>query len=381
MTRWYRWTAIAAVVIVLGVGARTCQQLRSSRGNLEATSETSSEAGLTLRNITLEQPDENGGLLWRVKAKAVTYSPNQQIADIRDIEGEFFQGETVIYEVTADRGEVIENGRAIFLEGNIEALVVENDLVLKGDSLAWRPDDDQLEVNGGIDGTHPQIKVTAETALLYNQEKQLELTEGVTAKTLEEPWLALESEAVTWDLADNILATETPLVVQQFPEEDNNDTVIGQLQGQQGLVKLDDQQIEITGDVQLNRTEPPLQLNSEALIWQTAEQLITLEQPLKVTESQRQIVITANQGRFDLEEQIVTLTEAIQLTSDAQQAQLTARQLTWQLESEDIEATGNVRYRQTNPETRLEGEQAVGNLKQQTVRVTGSDVITTIVPE
>ncbi|MEO1591214.1 MAG: LPS export ABC transporter periplasmic protein LptC [Cyanobacteria bacterium J06632_22] len=380
MTRWYRWTAIAAVVVMIAVGARTCQQLRASRSVLDDAPESVAEAGLTLRNITLEQPDEKGGLLWRVKAKSVTYSPDQQIADIRDIEGEFFQGDTVIYEVTADRGEIIENGRAIFLEGNIEAFAVEDDLTLTGDHLAWRPDDDQLEVTGGIDGDHPQLTATAETALLYNQEKRLELTEGVTAATLAEPWLVFESEAVTWNLADNVLATETPLQVNQFPAEDD-ETVIGQLNGQRGTVRLDEQEIELLGEVELTRTEPPLELNSDALLWQTEQQLVTTDQPLEILETQRQIVVTANQGRLDLENQIVTLTEAVQLTSAQNQAQLNAYQVTWKLESEDIEASGNIRYRQTNPETQLSGERAIGNLQQQTVIVTGNDVITTIVPE
>ncbi len=379
MTRWYRWTAIAATVIVVAVGARTCQQLRQSRATLDEAPPVP-EAGLTLRNIILEQPDEQGGLLWRVKAKSVTYSPDQQIADIRDIEGEFFQGETVIYEVTADRGEVIDNGRAIFLEGNIEALAVEDDLVLTGDNLAWRPDDDQLEVTGGIEGTHPQLLATSETALLYNQEKRLELTEGVTAKTVAEPWLQFESEAVTWNLAENVLNTDMPMMVNQFLAEDD-ETVIGELMGQQGTVNLDDQRIELTGDVQLTRIDPPLQLNSETLVWQTEQQLITTDRPLKLIETQRQIAVTANQGRLNLEQQIVTLTESVQLTSTENEAQLTANQMTWQFETDDVEATGNVRYQQSNPDTRLVGERATGNLKQQTVVVTGSDVVTTIVPE
>ena len=380
MTRWYRWTAIAAVVVVLAVGVRTCQQLRASRAVLDESPESVSEAGLTLRNITLEQPDESGGLLWRVKAKSVTYSPDQQIADIRDIEGEFFDGDVVIYEVIADRGEIIDNGRAIFLEGNIEAFAVEDDLTLKGQSLAWRPDEDQLEVIGGMDAVHPQLVAAADTALLYNQEKRLELIEGVTANTVAAPWLTLNSEAVTWDLEENVLTTQTPLAVEQHPAEED-DTVIGQLNGQQGIFRLDDQEIELVGAVQLSRTEPPLQLNSETLVWQLEQQLIATDQPLEILETQRQIVVTANQGRLDLEQQIVTLTEAVQLTSDQNQAQLAADRITWSLDTDDIEASGNVAYRQADPDTRLTGGRAVGNLTRQTVVVTGNEVITTIVPE
>ena len=169
-------------------------------------------------------------------------------------------------------------------------------------------------------------------------------------------------------------------MINQFPSEED-DTVIGQINGQQGTVKLDEQEIQLEGDVELTRAEPPLQLNSETLLWQTAQQIISTDRPLKISETQRQIVVRANQGRLDLEKQIVTLTNAVQLSSAQNNAQLAANQVIWKLETEDIEATGNIRFSQTNPDTRLVGEKAVGNLKQQTVVVTGNDVITTIVPE
>ncbi|MEO0756877.1 MAG: LPS export ABC transporter periplasmic protein LptC [Cyanobacteria bacterium J06648_16] len=380
MTRWYRWTAVAAAVVVIAVGARTCYQSRLSQRPFEDAPGAVPEAGLTLRNVTLEQPDDAGGLLWRVKAKSVTYSPEQQIADIRDIEGDFFQNNTVIYQVTADRGEILENGRAILLEDNIVAIAIADELTLKGKVLEWRPDEDRLDVSGGIDGTHPQLTAQAESAQLYNQDRRLELTQGVTAQTVDEPWLNLAAETLTWHLKDETLTTDHPLEVKQYASEDD-ETVIGQLVGQQGNVQLDEKRIELTGDVQLNRAEPPLQLNSEAIVWETEAQVVIADQPLTVEETQRQIVVKANQGRLDLESQIVYLTADVQMTSQENQAQLIADRVTWQLESEDVEAVGNIRYRQRNPDTSLRGERAVGNLAKQTVVVTGRDVTTTIIPE
>lgn len=53
--------------------------------------EEAAEPGLTLRNVTLEQPDENGVLLWRVNGEEVTYSSDRQVALITRPDGELFQ--------------------------------------------------------------------------------------------------------------------------------------------------------------------------------------------------------------------------------------------------------------------------------------------------
>ena len=60
IARWYRWTAIAAVVVVIAVALRTCgfgQEIETQSPGEEI------DAALTLQTVTLEQPDENGNLL------------------------------------------------------------------------------------------------------------------------------------------------------------------------------------------------------------------------------------------------------------------------------------------------------------------------------
>lgn len=381
MSKWYRWTVIAAVIAVLIVAVRTCQVSQSPLSGLDDfDAEEALEAGLTLKDVTLEQPDENGDLLWKVKAQEVSYSPDQKIADIRKIDGEFYEEGEIAYRVTADRGEVLEDGKTFFLEDNIVAIAIETDLTLKGNQLEWRSDEDLLIVRDSIDGIHPQINATAQEARLFNQEKRLELDAGVTATTTESPWMGLQSETLVWYLDEKRLESDVPLTIEQFEDEDD-DTVTDRIVGNQGEYNLDDNIATLEEDVTLEMLASPLKIESDIVVWDLADELITVDKPLKIEQPKQQLVATANKGRLELQKQLVYLIDNVRAESTKNQSLLTTDQLTWQLESQDVTAVGNVNYRQSNPETTLKGDRAVGNLTDQTVVVTGSDVITEIIPE
>jgi LPS export ABC transporter protein LptC len=381
MNKWYRWTIIAAFLAVLIVAIGTCQASRHALDDLDNLEpENVLEAGLTLKNVTLEQPGDNGQLLWKVKAKEVTYSPDQKFATVKQPDGEFYQNGRVIYRVTAERGEVEQDGEVLFLYENIVAIAVETQLTLKGNELEWRPAEDLLLVRNNIDGTHPQLKAIAEEARLFNTDKRLELEGGVTATTTQEPWMGLQAETLTWHLAEERLETEAALTLEQFKAKDDT-TVTDRLVGNSGEFKLDEQIATLKGAVKLDLLELPLKATSEIAVWVLDKETITVDQPIRIEQPKQQLLATANQGRLELEKQIIYLMGNVQATSQKNNALLTADQLIWKLDSQDVEAVGNVNYRQNNPDTTLRGDRAVGNLDTQIVTVTGKDVVTEIVPE
>ena len=185
MGKWYRLgAALLAVGILIG-GIRACQLTNLSDVGLleDDKADENFEPGLTLDDVTLEQPDENGQLLWRVHGDKVTYSPDQKTAKIQRPDGELFQDGNLVYRVKADTGEVFQQEMRIFLRGNIVATGVENDLVLRGNVLEWRPEEDILTVTDRITGDHPKLKASADLARVFNQEQRLEL-EGEDRKSV-----------------------------------------------------------------------------------------------------------------------------------------------------------------------------------------------------
>ncbi len=380
MKKWYRFTVIAVVIAVIVVAVRTCQSsgdTLESLQNQETTDQTEPE--LTLKDVTLEQPDDNGGLLWRVKAKEATYSPDRRLASLKSPEGELFQDGKLVYQVKADQGEIRENGESIFLQGNIVAISPDNQITLRGNSLEWTPEDDLLLVRDSISGDHPQLKATAQEARLFNRTQRLELLRGVVAATQQEPWIGFESETLVWLLDEEKLETDTPLQVEQYVSQEDS-TVTDRLVGKQGEFDLTEQRATLRQQVQLNALEIPLQTNSNIAVWDVVAGTVVINKPVRIQYPSRKITANANQARLNLNTEILVLNGNVKSVDRERQSLLAADQLTWNIKTQDVEGQGNVSYRQQDPAATVNGDRAVGNLDEQTVLVTGRNVVTEIVP-
>jgi LPS export ABC transporter protein LptC len=384
MAKW-RPIAIAATLSV-AAAAGLYLVLSPSSINPDAPVEESesveeNESGLTLQDVTLEQPDDSGELLWRVRGEEVTYSPDQQVAYVTRPDSELFQDGEIIYVVTADTGEIRENGNVIFLRGNIVARGLNNGAILRGNELEWRPEEDTLIVRNNITGTHPEIRAVADEARVYNRQNRMELEGNVVANTVVEdsatdPWLKLQAQELHWQWDQELIQSPQPLRVEQFEDSSITDVVVGQ----SGSLKLDERVVNLTGDVQMQLLDLPLNVSSEFLEWQVNQQQVILPQPLKASHPEENVLVTARQGRMNLDTQIVVLQGNVVAQGQRNQARLTANQLTWDVEEQTLFAEGDVDYRQNNPTIHVSGPQAEGQLANQTIVVEGGRVVTEILP-
>ena len=390
--RWYRWVAIAATVIVLVVAMRTCT---SGRNLADQTPGETIEAALTLQTVTLEQPDENGNLLWRLKAQSVTYSPDNQRADLTGLDGEFFQNGETIYTVTADQGEVLQNGETLFLRGNLVAKQPKDELTLTGERLRWQPKQDLLVIgnfeddvlgeaavtSAPVTGSNPQIEAVAQVATVFSQENRVNLTGGVLAKSKEAPWMTFESDRLTWLTQQALIKTSEPLKVERYASKDYQ-TVTDRLVGNTGEVRLAENTVTLNEAVQLESLTQPLTVRSEQAIWDLEAQTVALNRPVNMEQPERKITASANRASLDLAAEVVYLIGNVRARGEKNDARLAADRVTWQTATQAVEAEGNVRYQQAaNPEVSMTGPRAVGNFEQGTLAVTGgesSDVVTEI---
>lgn len=383
MGKWYRLAAGLVVLAVLVVGVRACRLAENAERDLLSNPQSPpAQPGLTLRDVTLEQPDESGQLLWRVRGKEVTYSPDQQVAFVTEPDGELFQDGEEIYNVQADQGEIRENGKVILLRGNIVAKGLKNDSILRGNELEWRPEEDILIVRNQITGSHPKIRAAAQEAYVFNRENRMELRGNVVMNTVVknpkvDPWLKLQAQHLIWQWDQELVVSPQPLKVEQFEQEKVTDVATGQ----SGQLNLAAAVVTLAGNVDIRLLEFPLQSNSEQAIWQYEQNLIQVNQPLRIFNAKEQVTVTANQGRMDLQQQVVFLAENVLAQAQRNQAQMTSDQLTWNVPQQTVVAEGNVNYRQVNPEFRLTGPRAVGQLQNQTIQVGGGRVVTEIVPQ
>jgi LPS export ABC transporter protein LptC len=383
MKRGYQLAgALLTLAVVLG-SVRACQLVRQAGQPIGEAQEgiDPGEVGLTLRDVTLEQPDETGQLLWRVRGEEVTYSPDRQVAQIKNPDGELFQDGEIIYRVQAEQGEIRENGQLVFLRGNIVATGVKNQAVLRGNELEWRPDEDVMIVRDRITGSHPQLRAAAQEARVYNREARMELEGSVVANTVvqnpqTEPWLKLQADRMVWFWQEERIETNQPLRVEQFKANQITEVVTGQ----RGNVALDEQIVTLTQNVALQLLELPLQVNSDIAVWNVAQQTVQIDAPVRMVQPEEQVVVTANRGQMNLEQQTVLLNQNVRAQGARNQSQLTTNQLTWNVADQTIVAEGDVNYQQGDPAVKIVGPRAVGRLQDQTVVVGGGRVVTQIVP-
>jgi LPS export ABC transporter protein LptC len=339
------------------------------------------ETDLVLRDVTLEQPDDDGQLLWRVRGTEVTYSPNQQVAYVTQPDGELFQDGEMIYVVTADTGEIRENGNVILLRGNIQATGLKNDSILRGNELEWRPEEDILIVREQITGSHPKIRAVADEARVYNRQNRMDLIGNVVANTVvqdprTEPWLKLQANQLVWLWEEERIDSPQPLRVEQF----ENETITEVVSGQQGRMNLEEQRVFLSKNVAMQLLEFPLQITTESMEWRVPEGLVVVNQPLSLYHPKANINAQARRGQMNLNEQQVQLSQDVVAYSEPKQARMTSNQLNWDVESQVLVAKGNVNYRQADPSINLNGSRAVGRLDQQTIVVDGGRVVTEIIP-
>lgn len=421
--RWLRRITIIAVAVGLFFGLRAC-----FAGNDLSLRETPEkiDAELTLNTVTLEQPDEDGTLLWRLQAKSVTYVPDTQRAELVELEGEFFQDGEAVYTVEADEGEVIQNGNRLFLRGNLIARGTENELTLEGEKLRWLPkqdllvmgdfeenngseqetplqenvsDDSDASANGSeperldterldtersdteqldidsapVTGFNPQIKAVARLIRVNNRKDQVELSGGVIAESKVSPWMLFESESLLWLTAQKLIKADQVLTVEQFAS-DAYQSVTDRIVGATGQVDLAENTVTLDQSVNLESLTQALTVQSQQAIWDVDAETVEMNSTVSIEQPTRQLSAQAAQASLDLAAEVIYLTGSVRAYGEKNDSRLAADSVTWQTQSQQVEAEGNVRYQQAaDPDIAISGPRAVGNIEAGTLVIEGGE--------
>lgn len=376
--RWIRFTTLPllAVLIITSAGCR-----QGNRG-VERLAEDSSAAqqvnsNLVFNNITLEQADESGKAMWKVKAEQVTYSPDQKVAEVTDPDGELYQDGKAVYRVQGEKGEVRKDGDRIFLRGNVVATDIQSGAILRGNELEWLPRKDLLIVRGNVRGTHPELQASANEARVSNRQRQIELTGAIRATTLDEPTMKLQGQHIVWKLDQKMVISDRPILVQQI----QSGKVTDQAESNRAEVNLQAKTVKLLQNAVLTLADPPLQVSGNSLLWNVNQQTLISDQAVTAVQRQEQVTLTANQGRMEFKPKVAYFTGNVRATSQQNRSLLTSDNLTWNIDTQRVEATGNVTYNQPDPPATLRGPKAIGRLKDRTIVVSGGRVETQIVPQ
>ncbi len=364
-----------------------------NQANNSGASKQNTDSNLTFFGVAFEQFDEVGRPIWKVNAKEAKYTKEKQIGQAENPYGELYQdgkqaenpyGELyqdgkIVYQIRAERADIEQDGKQLFLKGKIVATDPSNGIVLQGNELEWRPQEDLLIVRNQINGTHKQLKAVAQEARVKTREQRMEFSGGVVANSAD-PQLQMRTEHLIWQIKEEKLIGDRPLQIDRY----KNNKITDRGKGNAAVINLKTKIATVTKNAQLELLDPPMQITSNSMTWNMNTENVTTNSPLKVFHSAEKVTVTANQGEMKIPQKVVYLTGNVNAIGQRRQS-LKSRKLTWYLDNKLVEAQGNVVYRQVDPPLNFTGETAVGNLQTENIVVKGGSssgrVVTEIIPQ
>lgn len=326
------------------------------------------DPSLKLDDLVLEQADEKGNLLWKLKAKKAIYNRDKKEGEILDLSGELYQDGKPAFKISAKKGEVIGDGKVMVLRENIVAVAIKDGVEFKGNEMEWKPQDDQLTIKNKFTAVQKQVKIAAKEGQYFSRKRQADLMGTIVAE-VKDPKLKLQTEKLTWLLEPQTIESKAPVMIERTPKKGVTDRATADT----GSYDLKTNIAKLVTKVQIAVVEPDLKISGEELLWDTKKELVTAPKPFSASSATEQVTMSSDRGEFKLKEKTAFLTQNVKAASQKNQATIATDKLTWYLEPQTFSAEGNIVYRSTNPAANLVGKTATGNLNTQQVTVAGGN--------
>ncbi len=367
------------LIFFLIFGLASCGGKSPTASQQNTVASSNKDSNLTFFDVTLEQADEVGRPILKVRAKQAQYTKEKQIGQAESPYGELYQDGKVVYQIKADVADIEQNGKQLFLKGKIFATDPKNGVVLQGNELEWRPKEDLLIVRNQINGSHKQLQAVAQEARVKTREQRMEFFGRVIANSID-PQLQVRTEHLIWNIKQEKLIGDRPLQIDRY--KDNKISDRGK--GNSAEVNLKTKIATIQQNAQLDLLDPPMQITSNSMTWNMNTETVTTNSPVRMFQRAENLTVTANQGEMRIPQKTVYLTGNVNAIGQRRQS-LKSNTLTWYLDNKLVEAQGNVVYRQIDPRLNFTGETAVGNLQTENIVVKGGTssgrVVTEIIPQ
>ncbi len=355
---------INLISIVIFVGLTGCDRLpffQKVANSPTPTPTATIKNELVLSDVTLEQSNEKGQVLWKIKSEKAIYTKDQQSVLVENPFGELFQDGKLVYTITAPKGEIFQDGKKVTLKGQIIATDVINKVTLQGQELEWQPETDILIVRKNLIATHEKFQATGQEAIVFSKKKFAELKGAVLVK-IKEPIIEIKSQDITWQIDQGLFISKKPTQVDRFQEQ----KIIASGFADEADFNYNTKLAILKKNVQLVLDDPNLQVSSQLINWNVEEKSITTPVPVTVWEKQENIYLSGNQGSGDFAKNNFSLVGNVVGVGQQRQSQINCDTLFWQFKDQNFIANGNVIYQQAEPPMKVSAPMATGELKNDT---------------
>lgn len=353
---------------------------QSSSSKVDPVSNTSrADTQLLLNNAVLEQSNQASNTVWKIKADNIIYSEDNQVATLTKVVGNLLQNDSVILQLSAEAGEVKDNGNTIILNGKVIARDPRNGSTINSEVVEWRPQENLLLIPQQLIGTKANLKVEAASGRYRTDLEKLELENNVVA-TSTQPSLQLTSDRLEWNIKQEQIISPDAVRLIHYDQEQ---TVTEELVSDRAELDLATNQASLSKNIELISLDPPLQVATDSLTWNYQDRIGKSDRPIQILDRDRQISVTGNKGEINLTQNLAKLQDGVKGINQLKLAEIFARQMTWNLDTKEVEAIGNVIYEQADPQARLTGEKAIGALGNNNIVVTsnGKQQVTTVIED
>ncbi len=366
-------------ILLLLLGLYSCGNPSPTKPEPDSSANQNQDSKLTFFGVALEQFDEEGRPIWKVQAQQAKYTKETEIGEAQNPQGELYQDGKVVYTIKAEKADIKQDGKQLLLKGKILATDPRNGVVLQGNELEWRPEEDLLIVRNQFNGHHKQLKATAQEARVKTREQRIEFSGKVVA-TSGDPQLQMRTERLVWLLKEEKLIGDRPIEIDRY----ENNQITGRGRGNGAEVNLKTKVTTLKPQAQLQLLNPPMQIISNSMTWNINQEIVRTNAPVRVVHQAENVTVTGDKAEMKIPEKTVYLTGNVNAVGKKNQS-LKSNQLTWYLEKKLLEAQGNVVYRQVEPPLNFQGTTAVGNLETENIVVkggsSGNRVVTEIIPQ
>ena len=361
------------LVLLIAVGGCQTKNYDPEKTDNESRFDTQ----LVLNNAVLEQSNKRSRTVWKIKAESVAYSDDRQIATLTKVVGNLLQEDSIILKISAEAGEVRDNGNTILLNGAVIASDPRSDSIIDSEAVEWRPQDNLLLITQPLKGTNPNLQVVANSGKYFTDLERLEIENNVVA-TSKQPALRLKSDRLEWNIPQSQIISPGAVELVHYNEQQ---TITDKLVSDRAELNLKQNGATLTKNIELISSDPPLQMATDSLTWNYQKRVGKSDRPIQILDRDRQISLTGNKGEVNFPQHLATLQDGVKAINKLKDSQLYARQLTWNMNTEEVEAIGNIVYEQVDPKASLRGEKAIGTFGNNKIVVTsdGQKQVTTTI--
>jgi LPS export ABC transporter protein LptC len=334
-------------------------------------------ADLVLNNVTLDQTNEKGEVLWKLKADRATYDDDRKLAKVENISGILFQNNKPTYAVEAKTGEVYRDGERIVLKEQVVVKYLPEEGVLTGRELEWYPDQETLAIRGSLTGKYKDLEFTTQEARFEGKDTQVLALRGSIVALLGDSHLRLKTESLEWHIADRKVIGPNPTLLERFDPEDPK-KVLEWARGERSSLDLAAKRSTLETNAKVSLAKPELDISSDRLIWDARNNQVETDKPVQILDRKNQTQVSADRGAMNLGTKVATLDGNVNGFSPQQQSRLLAEHVTWKISEKLIEATGNIVYTSENPKMVTTGDEAIGHLEEGNIQVKSSRAVKTV---